>query len=892
MIERLYRRHGRVSYVRFVSHWSVGRPPDGGLRPPPSQPTFTRIWREHRKCQGMRSLQGKRLVDWLTVQFGRSALDPKLPREEMLRGVSELLVRERLVMPAGYKLQRALGTAVRSLRQDESDARFERLQRALGIVIEELPVSKRWKAARELLRYPPAYVGRANLRKMDAEHGIFRELTAALSKNGLDPAKLLRHPECEERFAFVERRRPSLLAKWEQRTVLEALPFYLAARLRESIDALLTVFVKKANLLHERVREDAEEGRIEESVGLLEQTGPRLRAFKAAYAEALATGSSAPLLPFKGLFAKLYAAGEAAIDRHRLHRLIGSRGKYTRKLARRLTGLEFTGRDAHAAALVQVLPEVLRYARFDERVPEPAVGELAFLDVPRTLLRMRQVFEPVVLVTLAEHLWAGRVTVPFSKRFGDAWSMVPVSDEKVDAAAWVAERRKRFEVAWREFEAAARKRPLVDDGRLAIRRPKSLLSPQEERRREERHRMFVEGLRRISVLEVVLRVHRRTGFLDEIRLPRRTPRQLSEDQRHRLACGVLAAMGMNLASDEMAAVLGRGFRPGRVQHFCDLYMTKENLQRALRRLLASWDARRLGEAFGRDDMVSVDGIVVGAVQNNLLSRYHYRRGRTGMTVYWFRRDDGIPTRVKPLGNQEWESWHALDELLHSLTSRELRVSCGDTHAQFLGLWALAELTGKSVMARFRRPASVLLYKPSGRNRAGLAGLRAVRWDVIQRALPCLLRLARAVRAGDVSAVDVFRRLHLIDEHGHDLADALRELGRVPRTEFLLRYAMDEDLQRKVQAACNHAENWNFFHSKVFWGNGGRLRSNDPRRQEETLLALTLLLASTVYDNVDTHGRELRRAKAISPVFWDHIMRFGKYQFRRSWFRGVSREDYE
>jgi TnpA family transposase len=840
----------------------------------------------------MRGLQGKRLADWLTAQLGRGALDTKLPREEMFRSVSELMVRERLVMPAGYKLRRALGAALRSLRREESDARFELLQRALGIVIEDLPAAKRWKAARELMRYPPAYVGRANLHKMDAEHRIFRELSAALARNGLDTAKLLRHPECEERLAFVERRRPSLLAKWERRTVLEAIPFYLAGRLCMSVDALLTVFVRKASLLHERVREDAEEGRVEESMGLLERTGPRLRVFKAAYAEALATGSSAPLRPFKGLIAKLYAAGETAIDRHRLHRLIGSRGKYTRKLARRLTGLEFTGHDAHAEALVRVVPEVLRFAPFNEEVPESAVRELAFLDVPGKLLRKRQVFEPVVLVTLAEHLWAGRVTVPLSRRYGDVWSMVPASDEAGDAANWIAERRKRFEAAWRGFEAEARKRPIVEDGQLAIKRPKSLLSPREERHREERHRMFIESLHRVSILEVILRVHRRTGFLDEIRLPKRAPHQLPEDQRLRLAAGILAAMGMNLALDEMAAVLGRGYRVGRVQHFCDLYMTKENLKRALRRVLASWDARRLGEAFGRWDMISVDGVVVGSFQNNLLSRYHYRRGRTGMTVYWFRRDDGIPTCVKPLGNQEWESWHALDEILQPLTSRRLQVSCGDTHAQFLGLWALAELTGKDVMARFRRPASVLLYKPSGRNRAGLAGLRAVRWDIIQRSLPCMLRLAKAVRAGTVSAVDALRRLHLVDEHGHDVGTAFRELGKVARTEFLLRYAMDEGLQRRVHTACNHAENWNFFHSKVFWGNGGRLRSNDPRRQEETLLALTLLLGSTVYDNVDTHGRELRRAKAPSPVFWDHIMRYGKYQFRRSWFRGVSREDYE
>src|SRR3990172_1763458 len=104
--------------------------------------------------------------------------------------------------------------------------------------------------------------------------------------------------------------------------------------------------------------------------------------------------------------------------------------------------------------------------------------------------------------------------------------------------------------------------------------------------------------------------------------------------------------------------------------------------------------------------------------------------------------------------------------------------------------------------------------------------------------------------------------------------------------------MDEGLQRRVQKACNEAENWNAFHEAIFWGNGGKLRSNDPRRQEESLLAATMLMDSVVYYNVDAHGRELARARAPTPAIWDHITRLGKYHFRRDWFQGFSRENNE
>jgi TnpA family transposase len=258
-----------------------------------------------------------------------------------------------------------------------------------------------------------------------------------------------------------------------------------------------------------------------------------------------------------------------------------------------------------------------------------------------------------------------------------------------------------------------------------------------------------------------------------------------------------------------------------------------------------------------------------------------------MTVYWFRRDDGIATRVKVLGNQEWEAWHVLDELLHPLTGRGLQASCGDTQGQFLALWGLAELVGKEILARFRRPSTVRLFKSDARNRADLNNLRVINWEIIKESLPSLLRLADAIRNRKVAAAEIFRRWHLFDEMGRDVADALRELGKIDRTEFLLRYAQDQELQRKIQHACNAAEAWNSFHEAIFWGNGGKLRSNNPEKQEQILLALTILMNAIIFFNADRYGEKLRKAKSPTPVIWDHIQLLGRYQFQRNWISGGS-----
>jgi hypothetical protein len=117
----------------------------------------------------------------------------------------------------------------------------------------------------------------------------------------------------------------------------------------------------------------------------------------------------------------------------------------------------------------------------------------------------------------------------------------------------------------------------------------------------------------------------------------------------------------------------------------------------------------------------------------------------------------------------------------------------------------------------------------------------------------MYRIADAIVSGKIRAVDVLRRWHLYDDKGCDVAEAFRELGKVDRTEFLLEYARDKELQSLIRDGCNAAEMLNSFHEAIFWGNGGKLRSNDPLRQEESLLALTLLMFSIIFYNVERYG---------------------------------------
>jgi TnpA family transposase len=887
IIDSLYQRYARASYLKFKKQWYAGRPPTNGIPQLPAQQTFSKIWVFYRNKNGLKNIRGNRLVNWLIDQFGHRCLNYESSRQEIKQQAIKLMVDQKLVMISAYRFRRALGAAIRTFRSDECEERFTRLGQSLGTSFRALPIVKRWTAAQELLRYPSAALGRANLPKMAEEYRIFRDISTSLTKNNLDPQILLDNPDCDRLFQFVERRPPSILRRWEQRRILEALPFYLAGRLRESIDAVLLCLVRKARLLQSRVHDEVEEDRRDESLALLERSGRHIHSLQIAIGEALASGTPTPLIPFQRTLSRLSKDSASTLDRNRLYLLIGSRGIYTRKFARRLVGIQFKGHDPHANSIVDVLQEIFRFAPFNEKVPKISVDKASFLQVPSNLLSQRQVFEPIVIITLADCLWSGRITASLSRRFADVWTRIPESKNGIDPAEWVRNRRCQLDRAWKAFENKARGTNLVKDGRLHIEKLLRRRSRQAEMNHRERHDAMVSRFDVVPILDVVLKVHRMTGFLDNFKLSQKSPHQLSNEDRLRLASGTLITEGMNIGTREMPTVLDREYTVGRLQGFIDNYMTKANLEATLECLLTAWDERKMGKFWGPGDSISVDGRVIGAFQNNLLSRYHYRKGRSGMTVYWYLRDDGIPTRVKPLGNQEWEAWHVLDELLHPLAGQKLASSCGDTQGQFLALWGLAEMVDKRIMARFRRPSRVRLFKPSARNRANMITLRTIRWDIIERGLPSMFRLAEAIKSGKIRAVEVLRRWHLFNDKGIDVAEAYRELGKVDRTEFLLDYASDKDLQRKVRDGCNDAEMWNSFHEAIFWGNGGKLRSNNPLRQEESLLALTLLMFSIIFYNVEKYGKRMKKARAPTPVIWDNIQVLGKYQFRRSWISGCS-----
>ncbi|EMF6352974.1 Tn3 family transposase, partial [Salmonella enterica] len=151
----------------------------------------------------------------------------------------------------------------------------------------------------------------------------------------------------------------------------------------------------------------------------------------------------------------------------------------------------------------------------------------------------------------------------------------------------------------------------------------------------------------------------------------------------------------------------------------------------------------------------------------------------------------------------------------------------------------------------------------------------------------VLRLATSIKQGTVTASLMLKKLASYPKQ-NGLAKALREIGRIERTLFMLDWFRDPALRRRVQAGLNKGEARNALARAVFMHRLGEIRDRKPENQSYRASGLTLLTAAislwnTVYmeravDALKRKGVKINEQllSHLSPLGWEHINLTGDY----------------
>ena len=167
------------------------------------------------------------------------------------------------------------------------------------------------------------------------------------------------------------------------------------------------------------------------------------------------------------------------------------------------------------------------------------------------------------------------------------------------------------------------------------------------------------------------------------------------------------------------------------------------------------------------------------------------------------------------------------------TTMDVEASYTDSHGQSEIGFGVTRLLGFDLLPRIKRINKTRLYRPpadepGARPHLEPALTRPIRWDLIAAQYDQMIKYATAIPNGTASTEAILRRFTKANAV-HPAYQAMAEVGRAQRTIFLTRYLRDRDLQREINEGLNVVESWNRANAVIFYGKGGDIANQPPRR---------------------------------------------------------------
>jgi TnpA family transposase len=350
--------------------------------------------------------------------------------------------------------------------------------------------------------------------------------------------------------------------------------------------------------------------------------------------------------------------------------------------------------------------------------------------------------------------------------------------------------------------------------------------------------------------------------------------------------------GCNLGPVQTARSV-RGVNRFQLAFINQRHITEQFLNDAITTIVNAYVQFPLQSLWGTGRSASADGMKWDLYPQNLMAEYHIRYGGYGGVGYYLVADNYIALMSRWTTCGSWEGHAILDFLKENESDVKPDTIHADTQGQSNAIFGLAYLLGIQLLPRIRNWKGRDFYRPSPETRfehIDSLFTAQVDWDLIETMRPELLRVAVSIKSGAILPSDILRRLSS-HSRKNKLYFALRELGRVVRTMFLLRYISEVELRRAIQTATNKSERFNEFVQWISFGGDDVIAENIRDEQRKFIKYNHLVANILAFHNIVAMTKAIDRLKAegqqvsdeviaaLSPYQTSHINRFGQYQLQ-------------
>ncbi len=320
------------------------------------------------------------------------------------------------------------------------------------------------------------------------------------------------------------------------------------------------------------------------------------------------------------------------------------------------------------------------------------------------------------------------------------------------------------------------------------------------------------------------------------------------------------------------------------------HVNATKLEAALEDVQGEYAQFGLPKLWGDSKVAIADGTQIPLRKNNLLGEQHIRYGGYGGIAYHHISGEYIALFSHFISCGVWEAVYILDALLLNKDSvYQPDTLHADTHGQSEAVFALAHLLGIKLYPRMRTWNDVAFYRPDKKTKyrhIDSLFTKTVDWGLIERHWQDMMQVVLSIQAGKVLPSMLLRKLNS-NNRKNKLYRAFRELGRVNRTLFLLRYVSESEFRQTIRAETTKVESYNDFTDWIVFG-GELIKSGDPVEQNKQIKYTDLIANAIMLQNVVDLTNVLNRMSGeripvtkelvagLSPYVRDQIQRFGRY----------------
>ncbi|MFH0337679.1 Tn3 family transposase [Clostridium perfringens] len=397
-------------------------------------------------------------------------------------------------------------------------------------------------------------------------------------------------------------------------------------------------------------------------------------------------------------------------------------------------------------------------------------------------------------------------------------------------------------------------------------------------------------LPKIKLTDLLMDIARITGFHKEFIHASTNKKPDTEDTI--LVMAALLGMGTNIGLSKMADATP-GITYKQLSSVSQWRMYDDAMSRAQTVLVNYHNKLKLAKYWGEGNTSSSDGmrLQLGVSSLHADSNPHYGTGK-GTTIYRFTSDQFSSYYSKIINTNSRDATHVLDGLLNNDTDLNIEEHYTDTAGYTDQVFALTYLLGFRFAPRIRDLSDVKLFTLNRCDKfSNLDGILKgkINEKIIKDNYDEVLRLASSIKEGTVTSSLIISKLASYSRQ-NSLATALREMGKIEKTIFILDYISSEELRRKIQKGLNKGEAMNGLARAIFFGKQGELRERTMQNQLQKASALNLIINAiniwnTLYLEKAISYKEsigeyidYNLISHISPLGWEHINMLGEYTF--------------